>query len=430
MGICGIQKMYSQVTTIEAEIRPRTEFREGFRKPLADTLNPGIITLQRSRLNADYKSKILNARLSIQDSRIWGNSDNKTNASKIELNEAWAELLIFSGFSAQIGRQGLGYDDKRLFSPSGWSNTGIAHDAMVLKYSSPLIDAHAGIAYNNVKDTLLDISYTYTAKQNYKMLNYLWLSKEVYKGLTLSAIGVCDYFQNSYAKNKTNLYPRLTYGGNLGYITPDSKLNVYLTYYGQGGSTPNKNYSVKTKYADLAAYMYAAKVSYSFTDKITTTIGFEKYSGSDYSTYSTSDSMKSHTFERLYGATHSFNGSMEYFSTLPTQGLKDLYFGLTGKIGPKLLVDLTVHSFSFDKDFYYSKVKTEKNLGTEADLTISYNASKEISFQCGYSMYFNSGSTAKYYKMAGVETHTQQWAYVMLTIKPQLYKTPAPAESK
>jgi hypothetical protein len=83
----SITEAYGQ-TTIDAEFRPRTEFRQGFRKPLADTLDAGFVTLQRTRLNVDYKGKILNGRISLQDSRIWGNSDNKTNASKIEIYEA------------------------------------------------------------------------------------------------------------------------------------------------------------------------------------------------------------------------------------------------------------------------------------------------------------------------------------------------------
>ena len=72
-------------TTIDAEFRPRTEYRNGFRKPLADSLNAGLVTLQRTRFNVDYKGKILNARISLQDSRIWGNNDTKTNSSKVEI---------------------------------------------------------------------------------------------------------------------------------------------------------------------------------------------------------------------------------------------------------------------------------------------------------------------------------------------------------
>jgi hypothetical protein len=409
-------------TTLDAEFRPRIEFRQGFRKPLPDTINPGFITFQRTRLNADYRGKILNARISLQDARIWGNSDNKTNTSKIEIYEAWFEYLITSGFSAQMGRQPLKYDDQRLFGVSNWSNTGTSHDVMVFKYNSSFIQAHSGFAFNNSKDTLFDMSYAYTAKQNYKTMEYLWLSKPLYHGTTLSLIGVCEGFQNK-TKYKV-VYPRITIGGNLVYANDSSAWGASLTGYLQQGKDPGKAYG--TGFADLKAYFLAAKASYKIIQKLTIALGIDYYSGSA----TTIDGGKSNTFNRLYGTTHSFNGSMEYFSTLPTQGLIDYYGGISTKITPKLSVDLTGHLFYFDKDFLYNSVKTEKNLGTEADLVINYTVSKEIAVQGGYSMYFNSGSTAKYYKMQGVDVHRQQWAYLMLSIKPQLYKTPVVTESK
>jgi hypothetical protein len=422
LGTCFIimlsfSETYGQ-TTLDAEFRPRTEFRQGFRKPLADTLKPALITIQRTRLNADYRAKILNARISLQDSRIWGNTDNKVNTSKVEVFEAWFEYLITSGFSVQMGRQPLKYDDQRLFGLSNWSNTGTAHDAMVLKYNSPFIQVHSGIAYNNNKDTLLNINYAYTGKQNYKTMGYAWLSKQVYKGTTLSVISIFEGFERK--SNYTVVYPRSTYGGNLVYANDSSALGFSITGYMQQGKDPNK--AMGNGYADLKAYFLAAKASYKFINALSATIGMDYYSGSS----STIDAAKSKTFNRLYGTAHSFNGSMEYFTTLPTQGLKDFYGGITTKITPKFSADLTAHMFYFDKDFIYNKVKTEKSLGTEADLTLNYVVSKEIAIQGGYSMYFNSGSTAKYYKMAGVDIHPQQWAYLMFTIKPQLYKTPPP----
>ena len=88
--VCTVYESLAQ-TTIDAEFRPRTELRQGFRKPLADTLVPALVTLQHTRLNADYKSKILNARISLQDARIWGKHDTKVNDSKVEVYEVALE---------------------------------------------------------------------------------------------------------------------------------------------------------------------------------------------------------------------------------------------------------------------------------------------------------------------------------------------------
>jgi hypothetical protein len=408
-------------TTLDMEFRPRMEYRQGFRKPLNDTLQPAFVTLQRTRLNADYKGKILNARLSMQDARIWGNSDTKTSASKLEVYEAWFEYLMSSGFSTQMGRQALKYDDQRLLAAPNWSNTGQAHDAMVLKYNSSFLQAHSGYAYNNSKDTLMNVSYAYASKV-YKAMGYLWLSKTITKGTTLSMIGIVEGFEKK--TDIATLYPRATYGGNLVYANDSSAWGATLTAYHQSGKTPMKK--VGNGYADLNANLLAAKVSYRFMPTLQANVGVDYYSGSK----SDIAADKSTTFNRLYGAVHSFNGSMEYFSTLPTQGLLDYYVGVNARISPAVSVDATSHFFSFDKDFYYNKAKCDKSLGSEIDLSVNYVVSKEIAIQGGFSQYFNSGTTAKYFKMDGVDTHPQQWAYIMLTVKPQLYKTPAIVENK
>ncbi|NJM17144.1 MAG: hypothetical protein HC896_18735 [Bacteroidales bacterium] len=120
---------------------------------------------------------------------------------------------------------------------------------------------------------------------------------------------------------------------------------------------------------------------------------------------------------------------MEYFVNLPTQGLIDCYGGISAKITPKLSAELIGHMFYFDKAFVYRNEKTDKNIGSEIDAVLNYTVSKEIAIQCGYSRYFNSGTTKKYFKMEGVDTRLQPWAYLMLTIRPQFYKTPPMPDS-
>jgi len=412
----SVSTAFGQISTVDLEFRPRTEYRQGFRKPLADSLDPALITFQRTRLHADYKSKTLNARLSLQDARIWGNYDNKSNFSKIELYEGWFEYCITPTVSMQMGRQPLKYDDQRLLAAPNWSNTGTAHDVLIVKYKSQLFQAHSGFAYNNSKDTLLNYLYTYTPKQNYKELGYIWLSKEIVKGATLSTIGIYEGFQN---KTKyTIIYPRFTFGGNLVFAHDSSAWGATLTAYKQQGKDPNKSY--KKGYADVDAYLLAAKVSYAFTQKYKALIGIDVYSGSD--TAQASRTGKTTTFSKMYGSAHSFSGNMEYFLTVPNQGLVDYYGGILAQIHQKFTIDFTTHLFAFDKDFYYQHVKTTKNLGTEIDVVCNYTPSKEIGIQAGWSMYINSNATKKYFTMEGVNTLPQHWAYIMFTIKPQLYK--------
>ena len=415
-------------TTIEGEYRPRFDFRKGFRKPLADTLKPAFLTLQRTRMSAGYKSGTLTSQFTLQDVRVFGASDVKTSASKIEIYEAWAELLFAPAVSVQIGRQKLKYDDQRMFGESNWSNTGQAHDVALLKYNTKYFQAHFGYAYNNSKDTLLEINYT--VPKMYKSMSFLWISKDFGHGLNISAIGINEGLQTIDNYKKTNF--RNTIGSNVVLQNDLSRFGIRVSAYYQFGKS-NAYDTAKlvknTTYADLNAFMLAFKATYKIADPIVLQVGLDHFSGTGSSTANN----KSNTFNRLYGTNHSFGGNMEYFVSLPKAGLSDYYTGVSYKSGNKLSVDFNLHFFNLDKEMSYNSkakdgtiLKTTVNsfVGSEADLAANYKLSQETTIQAGYSMYFNSGSTRNYFKMGNTNTFFPQWAYMMLTIKPQFYKSP------
>lgn len=250
---------------------------------------------------------------------------------------------------------------------------------------------------------------------------YGWFEKKILNGSTFSLIGIVEGFEGSDYKTVFN---RVTYGGNLNLTNALSPLCINFTGYMQRGKTPQKAFG--NGYASLEAFFLASSVRYKLTGKVSTNIGLDYYSGSD----NNIDTGISDTFNRLYGSTHIYNGFMEYFVILPIQGLMDYYGGVNANLTPKFSVDLTFHIFWMDKDFIYKSDNISKNLGAEADLTLNYTLSKEVCIQAGYSRYFKSESTDKYHKMENVEAQQAQWAYMMLTVKPQLYKTQPISESK
>lgn len=415
-------------TTIDGEYRPRFEFREGFRKPLADTLKPAFLTVQRTRMSAAYKSGTLTTQFTLQDARIFGASDLKSNASKVEIFEAWAELLLTPGVSVQVGRQKLKYDDQRVFGESNWSNTGQAHDVALLKYNTKNFQAHLGYAYNNSKDTLLEINYP-VAKM-YKSMGFLWLSKDYGHGLSVTAIGINEGLQTSDNYQKTNY--RNTIGANVVLQNDLSRFGFRVAGYYQFGKS-NAYDTAKivknTMYADLSAFLLTFKATYKIAEPIILQAGIDHFSG----TGSATANNKSYTFNRLYGTNHSFGGNMEYFVSLPKAGLTDYYAGVSCKTNKKSSVDFNLHFFNLDKDMSYNtkakngtitKTTVNSNIGSEADIVANYKLSKETTIQAGYSIYLNSGSTKDYFKISNVDTHFPQWAYLMLTIKPQFYKSP------
>lgn len=417
-------------TSVDGEYRPRFEFREGFRKPLADTLKPAFLTVQRTRMSAGYKSGSLTTQFTLQDARVFGASDLKSNASKVEIFEAWAELLLTPGVSVQVGRQKLKYDDQRVFGESNWSNTGQAHDVALFKYNAKNFQAHLGYAYNNSKDTLLEINYP-VAKM-YKSMAFLWLSKDYGHGLSVTAIGINEGLQTSDNYKKT--YYRNTIGANILLQNDLSRFGFRVAGYYQFGKS-NAYDTAKiiknTTYADLNAYLLTFKATYKIAEPIVLQIGLDHFSG----TSSATANNKSYTFNRLYGTNHSFGGNMEYFVSLPKAGLTDYYAGVSCKKNNKLSFDFNLHLFNLDKDMSYNtkakngtttKTTVKAYIGSEADIVANYKLSKETTVQAGYSIYLNSDSTKDYFKMGNVDTHFPQWAYIMLTIKPQFYKSPEP----
>jgi hypothetical protein len=415
----------AQTISIDAEYRPRTEFRQGLKKPLTDIQKDAYVVLQRTRLNTDYKSNSLNARLSLQDARIWGQSDLKSTAPQISVFEAWFDLLLTSGISIEAGRQAFQYDDQRLFGAGVWSNTGNSHDAILLKYKDASTQTHFAAAYNNTTDALS--SYKYNVSGMYQSMGFLWFSQKLTNELSLTAIGITEALPRSMVtsgafKAKTSsdssstvTYGRFTYGGNLIYKDDQSIINGSITAYGQTGRD--------NKMGDLSACLLAAQGIIKLSDNFSASLGFDYLSGTSFEDTLTVGTRKSYSFNKLYGTNHKFNGSMEYWASAPSGGLVDYYLEGNYSYDKDISFNLSLHKFSLAKEMFAGKTLiNDKNLGGEVDLSIAYQWSKDINIQLGYSLYFKTNSTLLINSISG-NTKTPIWGFCMLTVKPSLYKS-------
>jgi hypothetical protein len=418
--LLSFTESYGQ-TTIDAEFRPRSEYRSGFNQPLLDPLKSALVTMQRTRLNFNYKGGVVSARLVLQDSRIFGETDTKQPATattgSIGVYEAWTELLLFSGTSFKIGRQGVQFEDGRLFSLSPWSNTGNSHDLAQFRYFAPGLDVQLGYAYNNQKAFNADSSF-YNISKMYKELAFIHVTKTLTNGLDLSLLHVNEGFMKS--KIDQSLYHRNTMGGTLQLKNDKMPFGFLLTgYYQSGKSAPT---------VDLDAYLLASRVTYTINNKIGGLVGVDYYSGSE----STVVATKTNTFNKLpYGVNHSFNGYMEYWATLPKGGLVNYFGGVNLKLNKRISSDITYYAFSLAKDMKVGTLDVQKNIGSELDIALNYKFSAETAIQFAWCTYFvNDGTKMLKYKSTTIDTKFPQYAYLMLTIKPQLYKTPVIAESK
>lgn len=411
------QLALAQTVVIDGEIRPRTEYRDGYGKPLLTTNDPGIFTIQRTRLGMTFTSGLLTTQITLQDSRTFGQAANASDVASTGIYEAWAEMLLVSGGSFKIGRQTLKYDDNRLFSSPSWSNTGTTHDVGVFKYDINDFQAHVCFAYNN--NSAISSETYYTAMTKYRYMNFIWLSKDIIDGLNISVIGVDEGVQDTTGtKNtttnylKTRLYHAYTLGGNLKFQSDSYPVSALATAYFQAG----KNATGQT----LNGKLLALKVDYKFADFLSENIGTDYLSGDKNGIIDGTQS----NFKKLYGADHAFNGVMDYWDTPLTQGLLDYYGGVTGKVSKKLTLEGTYHLFNTGYSGKNKKgIAFEKDLGSEFDFIVTYKLNTWTTVQGGYCRYFSNNNTLAAKDITTSATvpaiRTPQWAYVMFTIKPK-----------
>lgn len=410
--LCAIGVM-AQTVTVDGEIRPRAEFRDGYSKPLLEASDPGVFAIQRTRLNLAYTTGVLNTLITFQDSRTFGQTASSSDVATTGFFEAWADMLVMPGGSLKVGRQVLKYDDNRLFSGSAWSNTGTSHDVALFKYGVNDFQAHLGVAYNN--NTLISTETFYTPGSKYRYMGFLWFTKDLYKRVNLSAIAVDEGVQNAalatdYGK-KITMNHAYTFGGNLKFQDEVCPLSALATVYFQAGKS--------SMGSEMSGKMGALKVDYILNKALSAYVGTDYFSGDAVST-----DKKQTNFKKLYGADHTFNGLMDYWNTPLSQGLLDYYGGLTVKASKILSLETAFHVFYTEKTLKSGTEDVGKNLGSELDVLLNYKMNAQTALQVGWSRYFTTENTllAKN-TTAGAKTRTPQWAYIMLTIKPAFFNT-------
>jgi len=411
--IIGLSNLdaFSQFS-ISAEMRPRYEFRNGYKTlPISSTIPANVIT-QRSRLNFESQMENLDFQLSLQDVRTWGDVKVKDDLASTFINEAWVELKLNSPLSIKLGRQKLKYDDQRLFAVANWNNVSISHDLALIKYENSTFKSHIGFAFNNEKEKNAE---SYYPVNFYKALTFVWLSKEINEQLTISFIDILDGNQKENTDN--TIYGRNTLGPNIHYNIPSVDLRLSGNFYYQHGK------EVTGK--DVNAYFYSLKAQKRFSN-LGVDLGFDFYSGTNGLDTTRTEV---NTFNKLYGAGHKFNGHMDYFTNTYTQtkngGLSDLYLNIKYAVNDKINIGSTLHYLSLasnviDPDYSGSGLQAiDKYLGTEIDFYVDYQFTPDITLNAGYSMMFAQESMEVI--KGGDSDELANWAFMMLVIKPTLF---------
>jgi len=412
--LCIAQLAHSQFS-LDAEFRPRTEYRHGFGNLITESAEPGFATSTRARLNAGLKTDSYTFYLSLQDVMVWGENrqllPDDTNDS-FAIFEAWADLKLGNGFSTKIGRQTINLDDQRIMGSVGWAQQARNHDAALLKYKNNTFTADLGLAYNQDFDHptgFKSIGNTYLTKGffSYKTMKYLYL-KNIWNNFSGSLLLLNNGFQNFKSDNMTadGISSLTTLGTHLNYQTGSFgfSANAFM-------QTGERQGAITVKGTHLLSF----DLSYKASPKLGLGAGIESISGNDAETGATS------AFFPLYGTNHKFNGFMDYFyvgNHANSIGLIDIH--LSAKLTLTDSSKLVIKALNFSGEKALSS--GEKALGTELDLvyTKKYNG---YSISLGYSKMFSKDGMYELKRIAKDSAADQQnWAWAMLMIQPKFLK--------
>ena len=420
--------------SLSAQLRTRTEVRDGQGAPLPEGADPAFFTSQRTRLNVGYNMYRIKLGLTLQDVRVWGqdvstlNRTTTADNNALMLHEAWAEILLTDttlknkALSLKIGRQELNYDDQRLLGGLDWLQQARRHDAAVLKYETKAWMLHAGAAFNQNKELSSGTIYNsnpagnYTSTTNggtmYKSMQYVYAGRKLKSG-NASFLFFTDQFSKYHMDSVTNIkaYEQGSWGrATTGFYVNNtfSKLGVTASAYYQFGKTATAQ--------KLSSFLLSASAQYAVSKKLNTVAGVDYTSGGNNGT-------TSNTFDPLYGTPHKFWGLMDYFyvaSPFGKNGLVDYYVKAKFKASDKWLLSADFHQFNSAESINTTS-NNKKNFGQEFDVIGSYNLTKQINIEGGFGHFFaTSLLTSPAVKNIPNARNNANWAYVMINIKPEL----------
>lgn len=407
---------YSQLV-FNAQVRPRAEFRNGYGTLSDSTTTPGFAISQRTRFDLSYNRDKVQIVMSLQDVRVWGDVKqlNSVDKNGSTIHQAWGQYQISDEFAVRAGRQELIYDNHRMFGNVGWAQQARSHDLAMVKYTKNKLKVDLGLAFN--QDAISNFGTDYTTGGNYKTMQYVWAHND-WENLGASFLALntgLQYIDIVNADNNEVRYNQ-TFGTYLNYTVKDIKL-FGTFYYQMGKDEANR---------DLGGFLAGIDAKWNpKSKKIFAGVGFEMQSGNDYNWKSTADSTTNKAFFPLYGTNHKFNGYMDYFyvgNHKNNVGLTDLNATLGYKINKSKVV-ATFHYFMSSGAMITPTETLSSGLGSEIDLVYILPLGKDANLKVGYSQMFATESMAvlKGNTNDGANT-ANNWAWVMLTFKPQLFK--------
>ena len=398
--------------SIGTQVRPRGEFRNGFKTLTEENRDPAFFIEQRSRFYAQYQGESFEMKVNFQDVRIWGATDQiyKTDPSLTNIFEAWGRYHFNDYWSLKIGRMALDYNNARFLGDLNWAAQGRSHDVALASYKNDSsgfqLDVGAAFNQNGFEPTKL-FETDYLGVNNYKFIQFAWLHKTMPNG----DISLLVHNDGRQVQADTSVAMRQTYGligkRHLGLFEVGGEF-----YYQSGKNASNTN---------VNAFLLAAYAT--LKTKLTpVTLGFDYLSGSDI------NDTEDQAFAPLYGTNHKFYGLMDYFYVGNTHGqggnvtgLFDVYLKTKFKTGKSSALMAHAHLFNSAAELFNETdpAQTESRyLGTEIDLVYNLKLNEHIKLNLGYSQMFAGESMELIKATPGDHQAFNNWVWFMIDFNP------------
>ncbi len=404
---------------LNGEIRPRTEFKHGYKTLTNANTDFDLATSQRTRLGFNYKQEIYSVGIQLQDVRTWGSQSQlvANDGALTTIHQAWAQIKLCEVTSLKVGRQELVYDDSRILGNVGWAQQARSHDIALFKAEKKdNYKLHFGAAVNQVQ------TIAYATAGNYKSMQFLWFNKSFGDSYKFSFLALNNGVEDvNGAGNPTTTYSQIIGQRS---VYKAGKLTAGLNlYYQMGMNMPTKS--------EKSAYNIGLDVNYKISDNLSAGIGYEMLSGNSQTDTASSYLEVNHAFTPLYGTNHKFNGWMDYFyvgNHVNNVGLNDLVLKLAYK-KDKILGGAHFHYFMANADVLDVVETTNSgnitamapNLGMELDTYVGYKLSKGVLFKAGFSAMFDS-ETMRVIK-GGDYAASNYWGWAMIVVKPTFFNS-------
>ena len=392
--------------SLNTQVRPRAEYRQGFRIPADTSDNAAFFVSQRTRLSLAYQNDKISLYVAPQDVRVWGDEYQLAKEARLGLHEAYGILHIDTVWSFKVGRQEIVYNDHRILGNVEWAQQARSHDALLLRYINSGYKAALGASFNQNSERLFLTDYV---PQNYKVMLHAYAQKK-WNNHTVDALIVSDAFEENSTSH--NLKWRHTLG-----LNAQQKLKQLMfdeTFFWQTGTTQND--------VNIAAWLMVAKATYQLP-KLKLVLGAEIVSGDN-----PDDADKFQAFNTLYATNHKFYGFMDYWLNIPVDtkggGLQDFYLQATFSPLDKLSIQLNLHQFMLANNVYnpFSTAETlNKNLGNEVDVVLIHTIHPSVNLKFGSSVYLPKASTKAI--KGGSDEQISGWVWAMLNFNTTVFQS-------